>query len=93
MHASFRISEEVGNRVHKLASQHNIKPSQMYRILLIRGLDAESTLSIKFLIESLCLLRRLSDSVDPTLLDQAQKDADIILDELGITFNREDLTE
>ena len=84
MHVTFRISDPIGARVLALASEHKVKPSDMWRLLVMRGLDAESTLTIKYLVESLCVTRRLAASVDIELLKKAQADADDILARLGV---------
>lgn len=88
-----RFPDDVVIRVKKMAKERGVAEAEMWRAIVLRGLDSESNIATKYLIEALCVSRRLAASVDVDILKKAQSDADDILARLGIVnFNRSEET-
>lgn len=77
-----RVDEDVAKEVKSLAIKYGIKESEMWRLVITKGLSHEVNQNTQMLIEVLCISRRLSAYTNMEVLHDAKDDAKIILDDL-----------
>jgi len=80
MLVSIRISDEISKTVKRMAADRKVTPSEMWRILIVRGISLQDTPHTKIMVESLCLNRRIASQFDMALLSQAKADAKTIME-------------
>ena len=81
---SFRIPDELKNKVEDAAERREVAESVVMRDALSRGMEFDDAHQDRMMIETLCLLRRLVADKDPELWQKAKKDAAAIMIKLGI---------
>jgi hypothetical protein len=82
IHYGFRIPEEILKLIKQHAKQKGITESDMMRLVIVKGLDQETSMNTKLLLESVCLNRRIAANIDMELLNQAREDAKYMLSQL-----------
>ena len=79
-----RVPERMAKEVRRMAGQHGVRESEIWRRLLHRGMDGEDMVFRGVQIETLCLLRRLAAHTDMDIIYKAKSDARHILREMGV---------
>lgn len=82
---TIRWDRDIRARVKALAGQRKISETDMWRLATLRGLDQEQAIITGIHVETLCLLRRLTATVDLNLLALAKEDARHLMGLLGVT--------
>lgn len=78
-----RHDDSVVTKVKKLAQDRKVKEADMWRILVLRGLDNEERITTNMIVESLCILRRFAADSDIEIVKTAKQDARNLLRQMG----------
>jgi len=82
MHTTIRLDGNLALKVKRYSKKYGITQSAAIRLLVGRGLDREEMTNTSMIVEALCINRRLAAHTDLEIVQQAKKDAKIILDDL-----------
>ena len=79
-----RHDDSVVAQVKKMAQERNVKEADMWRLLVLRGLDMEQRITTNMIVESLCILRRFAADTDIEIVKTAKQDARNLLRQMGV---------
>ena len=84
IHITTRYPEPYVSRVKRLAKQREVKEAEIWRLIVMRGLELEEQTNTHLLAETLCIVRRFAADKDIELVKLGKQDARELLHRLGV---------
>ncbi len=84
IHITTRYPETVVRRVKRLARQRGVREAELWRLIVMRGLELEEQTHTHLLAETLCIVRRFAADKNIELVKLGKQDARELLQKMGV---------